>query len=191
MRTRRLPTATGIPSAAAAARARELRREAAADPRVLAVHAAARRIQRVRTAHGTRSAAAAVPEAARPAHRVSEAAPHRMDLARPRGRSPADRLRAASAVRVRRALVRLRGDSAQRDRSSADAAARALRSGRASMEAVHSESRRSRAAAVDSIGAGFGWNHGFGGWLAGGFGGAARKDAGDAVSDGDSALAGV
>jgi hypothetical protein len=191
VRTRRLRTAIGIPSAAAA-RAREQRQEAAADPRVLAVRAVARRIRRVRTARGTRSAAAAVPEATPAAHRVSEEAPQRMDLARPRGRLPAAQLRAASAVRVHGVSGRIRADSVRRDRRSPDAAARALRSGRASMEAARSEMPRSRAAAdmdlieVDSA------------VMAGVVGSealAGAADAGAAVSDGDwagaSALAGV
>jgi hypothetical protein len=189
VRTRRLRMGTGTPSAAEARG-----REAAADSRVLAVRAAARRIQRVRTAHGTRSAAAAVLEATRPAHRVSEAAPHRMDLARPRGRSPADRLRAASAVQMPGASDRLRVASVRRVRHSPDAAARALRSGHASTEAARSEMPRSRAAAdLDLIGAasvGITASAVMAG-VAGSEVLAGAADAGDAVSDGDSALVGV
>jgi len=191
VRTRRLRMAIGIPSAAVA-RAREQRREAAADPRVLEVRAAARRIRRVRTARGTRLAAAAVPEATPSAHRVSEEAPHRMDLVRPRGRWLAARLRVASAVRIRGVSRRVRADSVRRDQRSPDAAARAVRSGRASMEAARSEMPRSRAAAdLDLIGVDSAV-------MAGAVGSealAGAADAGAAVSDGDwagaSASAGV
>jgi NADH dehydrogenase [ubiquinone] 1 alpha subcomplex assembly factor 7 len=186
VRTQRLRMAIGTPLAA---RAPEQRREGVADSRVLAVRGVARRIRRVPTARGTRSAAAAVPEPTQSAHRVSEEAPHRVDLARPRGRSPAGRRRAASAVPIHGVSRRVRADSVRRGRRSPDAAARALRSGRASMEAARSEMPRSRAAAdLDLTGA-----------VSVGIADSAvmvgAADAGAAVSDGDWAgawaLAGV
>jgi hypothetical protein len=186
VRTRRLRTATGIPSAAAA-RAREQRREAAA---ALVVRAAARRIRRERTAHGTHSAAAVAPEGTQQAPRASEAAPHRTDLAQPRGRSPAVRLRAAPAAPARGALGRLRADSAPPARHSPDAAGRALRSGRASMEAARSVMPHSRAAADSIVAVSVGIADSAAG-VVGSEDLAGATGAGAAVSVGDLVLAGV